>query len=114
MSRKVIYSESTGSQDETEEMDTHKLRGFTLIELLVVITIIALLLSILVPGLQKAKQYVRRVVYMTNLHSYGLAGEAYLAENRTEGDELAKAEKYLNWLKEQVVFIGQKSRLHNE
>lgn len=62
-------------------METQEPKGFTLIELLVVIAIIALLLAVLVPGLQKAKQYARRIVCLANLHSYGLAGEAYLSEN---------------------------------
>lgn len=62
-------------------MKTQKPTGFTLIELLVVNVIIALLLAIQVPGLQRAKQYARRIICLTNLHSYGLAGEAYLAEN---------------------------------
>jgi prepilin-type N-terminal cleavage/methylation domain-containing protein len=50
-----------------------KRRAFTLIELLVVISIIALLLSILMPGLQKAKQHALRMLCRTNLHSYGIA-----------------------------------------
>jgi prepilin-type N-terminal cleavage/methylation domain-containing protein len=58
-----------------------KRNAFTLIELLVVISIIALLLSILMPGLQKAKQHALRLVCKTNLHSYGLAGMLYLSDN---------------------------------
>jgi prepilin-type N-terminal cleavage/methylation domain-containing protein len=57
-----------------------KRRAFTLIELLVVISIIALLLSILMPGLQKAKQHALRMLCKTNLHSYGLAMNMYLTE----------------------------------
>lgn len=58
-----------------------KRRGFTLIELLVVISIIALLLSIMMPALGKAKQQAERLVCKTNLHNYGIAGNLYLAEN---------------------------------
>jgi len=52
-------------------------RGFTLIELLVVIAIVALLLSILVPSLRKAKAAARRVVCSHNLRQVALAVDMY-------------------------------------
>jgi prepilin-type N-terminal cleavage/methylation domain-containing protein/prepilin-type processing-associated H-X9-DG protein len=56
-------------------------KAFTLIELLVVIAIIALLMSVLVPSLRKAKEQARFIICKTNLHSYGLAGSMYLQDN---------------------------------
>ena len=53
-------------------LNCHQKRGFTLIELLVVISIIALLLSILMPSLQKAKEMTKKVACLSNLHQWGL------------------------------------------
>ncbi|MHC4906019.1 MAG: type II secretion system protein [Planctomycetota bacterium] len=58
-----------------------KTKGFTLIERLVVIAIIALLLSIVMPGLNKAKQAARRVVCSSNMKQLALAHLSYAAEN---------------------------------
>jgi len=56
-------------------------RGFTLVELLVVIAIIGVLLTILVPALQKAKKQAQAAVCLSNLHSWGQAMELYRADN---------------------------------
>ncbi len=56
-------------------------RAFTLIELLVVIAIIGLLLAIIAPSLQLAKERAQFIFCKTNLRSYGLATKLYLNNN---------------------------------
>lgn len=56
--------------------------GFTLIEVLVVVAIIALLISILLPSLNAAREESRKVVCSTNLHQIGIASGAYLNGNK--------------------------------
>ena len=54
--------------------------GFTLIELLVVISIIALLVALLMPALNSARQQVRLTQCMSNLRQLGIASHTYAAD----------------------------------
>lgn len=56
-------------------------RGFTLIELLVVIAIIALLMALLVPALERAREQGQRVVCLGNLRQLMFAWNFYNDDN---------------------------------
>ncbi len=69
-----------GRHNKSKATNAH---GFTLIELLVVVAIIALLISILLPALGKAKEQANRLYCATNLRSMATAMHLYAEGNNS-------------------------------
>jgi prepilin-type N-terminal cleavage/methylation domain-containing protein len=83
--------------------------GFTLVELLVVISIIALLLSILMPSLQRARDQGRRIVCANNIRNMGLATTMY-AEDYNGDSPIISFNPYMNqpnyWQGQLAKYLG--------
>ena len=64
-----------------EELIMYRKKAFTLIELLVVISVIALLLSILMPALTNIKRQAQAVICRSNLKQWGYVFTLYAYDN---------------------------------
>ena len=82
-----------------------KRKAFTLIELLVVISIIALLVSILMPALNNARKQTRLLSCMANSKQVGYVVSVYQADNE-EYVPLITSAAYINYQPAEKVFTS--------
>jgi prepilin-type N-terminal cleavage/methylation domain-containing protein/prepilin-type processing-associated H-X9-DG protein len=81
-------------------------KAFTLIELLVVVSIIALLVSILVPALAKAREQAQAVVCMNNLKQIGIGVFLYADDNE---EKIPRDVDSLSWILVFMPYVGKES-----
>ncbi len=82
-------------------------RAFTLIELLVVISIIAILISILLPALAKARELANRAVCMANIRGIVQSMVTYAQSNNgTFPVTASRQEPQVNWFNSPVPYYG--------
>ncbi|MDY0169636.1 MAG: DUF1559 domain-containing protein [Thermoguttaceae bacterium] len=87
-------------------------RGFTLVELLVVITIIGMLIALLLPAVQAAREAARRLQCANNFKQVGLAMHNYHAAHKTFPPGIITA-NWFSWSSHILPYLEQ-SAVHDK
>ncbi len=100
-------------------MRTTKVRGFTLVELLVVIAIIGVLVALLLPAVQAAREAARRMSCTNNLKQISLAQHNYADTFKVFATGSAwgprPPDRHMNWSEKVMLlpFLEQKNNFDN-
>ena len=86
--------------------------GFTLVELLVVIAIIGILVALLLPAVQSAREAARRMSCQNNLKQWGLAAQNYHDTNKHLPAGMVKF-RFWTWRALMMPYI-EESTMHDQ
>lgn len=92
----MLYAVNTSAASVDENVINRSRHGFTLIELLVVISIVALLISILLPALAKARNSANNVDCLTRVKQLGLIFMLYEQDQKVLPVGLSPTGGWLN------------------
>jgi prepilin-type processing-associated H-X9-DG protein/prepilin-type N-terminal cleavage/methylation domain-containing protein len=108
------YSRGNGIYPGYNQPEDYAIKGFTLVELLVVISIIAMLIGILLPALNKARQQAKKLICTSNMRQVGIAAQAYIidSENRLPPSSCHITNPDQYWLRVLSKYTGEQLLFH--